>query len=129
MGIKFAPNWKTPDPYYTSRYGEYKDFLESVNQQQIMQALWLANGHFSHPWVREILQDALSGQGTHDVVIEQGVHQAENLMSGGFTLHFTMRNDRGRAYHLYIKQKTNGSIYINEISWVDRGVPKSDFYR
>jgi hypothetical protein len=129
MGIVFAENWKTADPWYTTRYGSYQVFLDSVNQQQVMQALWLANGHFTHPWVREILLDAGAGQGTHDVIVEQGIHQPENLKSGGFTLHFTIRNDRGRAYHMYIKQNNAGSIQIDEISWMDRGIPTSDFYR
>lgn len=127
MGIKFAPTWKQADPFYTRRHGEYQAFLDSVNQQQVMQALWLAKGHFMHPWVRELLEDASGNQ--HDLVVEQGVHQTENLRQGGFTLHFTVRSDRGRAFHLYIGQKDNGSIYINEISWVDRGAPKSDFFR
>ncbi|RUQ32216.1 MAG: hypothetical protein EKK68_06285 [Candidatus Competibacteraceae bacterium] len=117
MGIKFDPLWKVADPYYVYQFGDYQAFLDSVNQQQIMQALWMAVGHFRDPWVREILEDASSRQGLHDVIVEQGVHQPENLMSGGFTLHFTIRNDRGRAYHLYIKQKDNGTIYINEISF------------
>jgi hypothetical protein len=129
MGIQFSNDWNVADPYYVRQYGEYQAFLDSFNKQQIMQALWSAAGHFSHPWVDEILNDALSSQGTHDVIIEQGTHQTESLRSGGFTLHFTMRNDRGRAYHLYVKQRTNGSLYINEVSWMDRGVPKSDFYR
>ncbi len=127
MGIKFHPLWKVADPYYVSRFGDYQAYLESVSQQQIMQAFWLASGHFRHPWVREILADAGGPQGLHDVIIEQGLHQAENLMGGGFTLHFTMRNDRGRAYHLYVKQNDNGSIYINELSFMDRGRLVSDF--
>lgn len=129
MGVQFAPNWKLADPYYTQRYGEYQDFLDSVNQQQVLQALWMAKGHFAHPWVREILDDASGPQGKHDVLVEQGIHQVESLRSGGFTLHFTIRNDRGRAYHLYIGQNDKGTIYIKEISWVDRGLPQSDFYR
>jgi hypothetical protein len=129
MGIKFSADWKVANRNYVARFGEYQAFLDSFNQQQIMQALWSAAGHFSHPWVREILDDASSAQGTHDVIVEQGTHQTEDLRSGGYTLHFTMRNDRGRAYHLYIKQRANGGLYINEVSWVDRGVPKSDFYR
>lgn len=128
MGIKFHPLWKIADPYYVNHYGDYQAYLDSVNQQQIMQALWLGAGHFQHPWVREILADAGSRQGLHDVIIEQGLHQPENLMSGGFTLHFTMRNDRGRAYHFYVKQNDNGSIYINEISFMERGRSVSDFY-
>lgn len=127
MGIKFARDWKIADANYTRRFGEYQAYLDSVNQQQVMQALWLAKGRFRHPWVREILDDASLPQGRHDVIIEQGIHQAENLRSGGFTLHFTMRNDRGRAYHLYVSQNDSGSIYINEISWMDRGIPKSDY--
>jgi len=129
MGIKFDPSWKVADPYYVRRFGQYQAFLDSVNQQQIMQALWLAAGHFNHPWVREILEDAGGPQGVHDIIVEQGVHQPENLRDGGFTLHFTIRNDRGRAYHLYIKQKNNGSIYIDEISFMDYGRPTSIFYR
>ena len=127
MGIKFAPNWKIADTTYTRRFGDYQAFLDSVNQQQVIQALWFAKGRFTHPWVREILDDASLPEGKDDVIIEQGTHQAENLTGGGFTLHFTMRNDRGRAYHLYIKQNDTGSIYINEVSWMDRGIPKSDF--
>jgi hypothetical protein len=129
MGILFDPRWKIADPWYTQQYGDYQAFLDSVNQSQIMQALWMAAGRFQHPWVREILADAGSAQGVHDVVVEQGIHQPENLRSGGFTLHFTIRNDRGRAYHLYVMQRASGSIYINEISWYDHGAPRSEFAR
>lgn len=129
MGIKFAINWKVADISYTRRFGEYQAYLDSVNQQQVMQALWMAKGQFSHPWVREIIDDASQPQGRHDVVIEQGTHQAENLNGGGFTLHFTMRNDRGRAFHLYIRQRENGSIYIGEVSWMAGGIAQSDFPR
>jgi hypothetical protein len=104
MGIKFNNNWKVADPYYTRRYGNYQVFLDSVNQQQIMQAFWLAAGHYSNFFIKDLLNDAAASQGQKDVIVEQGVHQAEDLNSGGFILHFTVRNRFNRAYHFYIKQ-------------------------
>ena len=128
MGILFDPRWKIADPWSAARFGEYQAFLESVTQPQVMLALWSADGHFQHPWVCEILADANAAQGTHDVVVEQGVHQPEDLYSGGFALHFTIRNDRGRAYHMYVGQEEqSGVLVIKEISWVVRGVPYQDF--
>ncbi|ADW70955.1 hypothetical protein [Granulicella tundricola] len=131
MAIKFHPQWKIADPWYTQRYGSYQVFLDSVNQQQIMAALWAANGHFrGQPWVTEILQDAAStSQHSYDVTIEQGVHQPESYAGeDGFILHFTMRNSRGRAYHLYVKQKDNGALTINEISFMRNGAQVQVFY-
>jgi hypothetical protein len=125
MGVKFAANWKQADPYYTKKYGQYQAFLDSVNQQQIMQALWLAKGHFLKLPAAEILNDASS---TQDVTVEQGLHQTENLNSGGFTLHFTVRNSKGKAFHLYVAQRDNGSIYVQEITWGGKGGFQSDFY-
>lgn len=128
MGILFDPRWKIADPWYSMKYGEYQAFLDSINQTQVMLALWSADGHFQHPWVCEILADANAAQGIHDVIVEQGIHQPENLRTGGFTLHFTMRNDRGRAYHLYVSQKKDsGALVIDEISWAVKGVPYSDY--
>jgi hypothetical protein len=128
MGILFHQDWKKADPDYVRRFGNYQGYLDAVNQQQILQAMWAAAGAgFRDRWVREILSDASAAQGVHDVMIEQGTHQPENLRSGGFTLHFTMSNDRGRAYHLYIKQRDNGAIYVNEVSFMRSGHLFSDF--
>ncbi|WP_295391326.1 hypothetical protein [uncultured Thiodictyon sp.] len=129
MGILFDKDWKVADPTYSQRFGNYQVFLDSVNQQQVMLALWNAAGHFRHPWTREILDDAASPQGVHDVLVEQGVHQPEDLRQGGFTLHFTMRNDRGRAYHFYVQQNNSGQLSIIEISFMERGSLTSVYYQ
>ena len=129
MGIRFAPDWKMADPWYTQKYGEYQAFLDSISQAQVLQAFWAAVGRFYHPWVKELLQDASAPQGKFDVVVEQGIHQTEDMRQGGFTLHFTVRSSRGRAFHAYILQEQSGTFYINEFSFKEHGFFRSDFRR
>lgn len=120
MSIKFKPGWNMEKSKYKAKYGPYQAFLDSVNEVSVIYALQKATDHFREPWAVALLQEANGQQA--DVTVEQSTHQPEDtfdLQNGkqqGFTLHLTVRNSQARAFHLYIMQYNDGTIFINEIS-------------
>ncbi|MGB7443767.1 MAG: hypothetical protein WA919_22105 [Coleofasciculaceae cyanobacterium] len=126
MAIQFVNNWNQADPFYTQQYGYYQGFLDSIDEQQIRDGFADARGHFNNNVATALVDTAVNPNGL--VVVEQGVHQAEDLPQGGFTLHFTARHNQ-QAYHLYVGQRNNGSIYIRRITWRQNGQIRQDNYQ
>ena len=121
----FKPGWNQPIPKYEEKYGEYKAFLDTLNEAAIRKAFVRAKGAFSNTWVKKFIDEALS-QDPPMVTIEQGSHQPENLKSGGFCLHFTGRDSDGYAFHFYIIQDSAGNPVIFEVTYRDNGQTISD---
>ena len=119
--LKFKPGWNSEIAKYVHQFGPYKAFLMTLNEAAISKALFDTSGHFNNQWVRELVKIAMDPFDRHEVVIEQGTHQAENLRSGGFCLHFTGRDTYGFAFHFYIRQKMTGQAEIFEITYSDKG--------
>jgi beta-mannanase len=128
MPIQFRPGWNIANPYYTQHYGYYQGFLDSIDQNQIRNGLADAIGHFNNPVAQTLVNAANSNNPNNMVVVEQGVHQDEDLPTGGFTLHFTARYNQ-QAYHLYVGQRNNGSIYIRRITWRQNNQIVQDNYQ
>lgn len=59
------------------------------------------------------------------ITIDQGTHQAEDVDSGGFMLHFNARDSASKCFHLYVGQNNDGTLKIIEISYMDSGVKKA----
>lgn len=128
MTIMFAQDWNIANPYYTRNYGYYQGFLDSIDENQIRNALVDAVDHFQNHVAMNFVNAANLNNPNNIVVVEQGVHQDEDLPTGGFTLHFTARYNQ-RAYHLYVGQRNDGSTYIRRITWRENGQIVQDNYQ
>jgi hypothetical protein len=119
--IKYASGWNSEIASYANRFGSYKAFLESFDENSINVALCKAQSSFSDNWVKDLTKIAMDPFDNRTIWIEQGTHQAENLRSGGFCLHFTGRDNYGLAFHFYVKQALNGVPEIFEITFKRNG--------
>ncbi|MHC2068791.1 hypothetical protein ACYFX5_15090 [Bremerella sp. T1] len=119
MALKFKPGWNTELKKYADKYGEYQAFLDSFDEAGIAKALFDAKNRFNHPWCQSLIDVSMDPFSRRVFTIEQGAHQTENMRAGGFCLHFTGRDDKGSAFHFYVKQKDNGLPEIFEMSFKD----------
>ena len=118
MALNFNPGWNAPIPRTVARHGEYQAFLDTLTTVLIEQAFSDANSHFADPLVADFIRTAVASS-TQVYTIEQGTHQPEDLVHGGFCLHFTGRNSAGLAFHFYIVQNPNGTPKIFEVTYVN----------
>jgi hypothetical protein len=127
--LEFKDGWNVEIRRYANKYGAYAGYLESFDSKSIIIALWGAEGHFQDKWAKKFMNDA---RAIHDktrvVTIEQGAHQPEDCVGGGFKLHFTGRDADGFAFHFYITQLPDGTPHIGEITYKDNGQLKSCLY-
>lgn len=126
--IKYKPGWNLEIRSYANRFGAYQAFLSSFDENSINKAIFDAKGHFADQWIREFIDIAMDPFSPKVVTVEQGTHQAENMRAGGFCLHFTGRDHFGYAFHFYVKQLPTGLPRIFEVTYMDRGRPKSVYY-
>ncbi|HKQ78597.1 MAG TPA: hypothetical protein VJ810_33170 [Blastocatellia bacterium] len=80
-----------------------------------------AAGHFQDGLVKQFLDDAQNSDSGTIVTIEQGTHQPEDTTGGGFKLHFTGRDQNGKAFHFYVQQLNDGALYIPTITYMGKG--------
>lgn len=120
--LDFKKGWNLEIQKYASKYGHYAAYLESFDSKAIISALWDAKDHYHDQWTTKFFKNAQDiHDSAHVVTIEQGTHQPEDQIGGGFILHFTGRDADGVAFHFYIKQRQNGDPYIFEITYMDNG--------
>ena len=117
MAIIFKPKWNQEIKSYVKKYGEYQAFLNTLNEQMIKDAFIEAEKEFNDEAILSLIKIANNSDTTSNLIIEQGSHQPEDLENGGFCLHFTGRDSHKLAYHFYIMQRNDGSIYIIRISY------------
>lgn len=120
MALNFRPGWNAPIPHTVARYGEYQAFLDTLTTLLIEQAFSEANSHFANPVAADFIRTAVASS-TQVYTIEQGTHQPEDLVHGGFCLHFTGRNAANTAFHFYVTQNQDGTPRIFEITYVSNG--------
>jgi hypothetical protein len=95
---------------------ESEAFLACFNETDMRSAVQRAVAKFKHdPEVNKLLLDAI-GTGV-TITIDQGTHQAEDVATGGFMLHFDARRPDGKCFHLYVGQETNGLLKIISASY------------
>lgn len=121
--IEFKNGWNAEIPQYANRYGTYKVFLESFDENSISAALFGAQGHFSNVWVKNLIKIAMDPFDPKVVLVEQGTHQVEDTFGGGFCLHFTARDPDGFAFHFYINQSKTGLPQIMQVTYMQKGWP------
>lgn len=124
MALNFRPGWNAAIPRTVARYGEYQAFLDTLTTSLIEQAFRDANTHFADPVAADFIRTAVTSN-TQVYTIEQGTHQPEDLVHGGFCLHFTGRNTANTAFHFYITQNQDGTPRIFEITYVSNGQIRS----
>lgn len=95
---------------------ESQPFLACFGEADMRSAITSAVSKFKHDSeVNQLLLDAVGKNVT--ITIDQGTHQAEDLASGGFMLHFDARRPDKKCFHLYIGQEMNGQLKIIEASY------------
>ena len=91
-------------------------FLACFNETDMRGAVQGGVTQFKHdPEVNKLLNDAIGKSVT--ITIDQGSHQAEDLASGGFMLHFDARRPDRKCFHLYVGQESNGRLKIISASY------------
>ena len=113
MALKFAPGWDE----YKANYAGNQAYLDLFTEEQVSAALWRANGRTDD--LQQLINAAFKWD-NETVTIEQGPHQPQSVADsggtlGGFSLHFTARW-RGTAWHLYLLQKSSGSLEVEDWS-------------
>jgi hypothetical protein len=95
---------------------ESQAFIACFNETDMRAAVQGAVSKFKHDGeVNQLIMDAV-GTGT-TITIDQGTHQAEDVATGGFMLHFDARRPDKKCYHLYVGQETNGSLKVISASY------------
>jgi hypothetical protein len=125
VAITYKPLWNVEIQRYANKYGPYQAFLSAFNEVAINRAIFEAKGHFNDPWVKEFIDVAMDPFSKKIVTVEQGTHQTEDTVGGGYCLHFTGRDQYGYAMHFYIQQSRTGQPQIIEITYMENGAPKS----
>ena len=129
MSLIFKANWNVAKPAYVEKYGDYQAFLASFNERDLRHAFLEAEAatDFSDPTIKQLIATANSTAAGQSLTIEQGSHQPEDTVGGGFCLHFTGRL-AGKAYHFYVVQHPKtGKPLIFEISYMDKKQVVSDY--
>jgi|SRR5690348_1138673 len=143
MTMTFTPTWNQPKlgtvpvlgPNPTNKQVKNKQYIESNNQKRLDGAIFLSV--FNETDVRNAVQKAqgkFSGAdieiktlltnmigSTVNITIDQGTHQAEDVSTGGFKLHFDARRPDNLCFHLYVGQENNGELKLTEVSFMRGG--------
>lgn len=125
MPLTFKPGWDREKTSYANKFGTYQGFLDAFREVDIRRMIFDARNKYSHQWVKDFIRIANDPFSRENIQLEQGTHQTENLRGGGYTIHFTGRDHYGLAFHFYVKQQQNGTPYIFEISFSERGSIRS----
>lgn len=96
-------------------------FLTLFNETDVRNAVQKAQSSFNQEASINALLQMMIGN-THTVTVDQGTHQEEDAVGGGFMLHFDARRPGDNlCFHLYVGQNPNGSLKITEISYMSGG--------
>ncbi len=96
-------------------------FLTLFNETDVRNAVQKAQSSFNQENNINTLLQMMIGS-THVVTIDQGTHQEEDAVGGGFILHFDARRPGDNlCFHLYVGQNLNGSLKITEVSYMSGG--------
>lgn len=118
LGVRSKGQQKNLDYLLSNREKreESQAFLACFNEQAMRSAVQGATSKFKHDTeVNQLLADAIGT--TNTITIDQGTHQAEDLPTGGFTLHFDARRSDNKCYHLYVGQQSSGQLTIISASY------------
>lgn len=95
---------------------ESEAFLACFSETDMRSAVNGALTKFKHDGeVNKLLLDAVGTKVT--ITVDQGSHQAEDLSTGGFMLHFDARRPDNKCFHLYVGQETTGALKIISASY------------
>ena len=94
-------------------------FLTLFGETDVRNAIQKGHSSFNNAdgQVKDLLSKMIGSSET--ITIDQGTHQEEDLVSGGFKLHFDARRPDNKCFHLYVAQNNDGTLKIIEISYMN----------
>jgi hypothetical protein len=98
-----------------------KIFLEVFGETDMRNAIQMANSKFNNAdgQIKSLLNNMIGSDVL--ITIDQGTHQAEDVASGGFKLHFDARRPSdNKCFHLYVGQENSGTLILTEVSYMNR---------
>ncbi len=110
MALQFAPGWDE----YKRHYADNQAYLDLFTEENVAAAIWRSDGYADQNF--QALIDAAFKDDSQMVTVEQGPHQPENEVGGGFTLHVTARW-QGYACHMYLVQDNSGVLDVTDVTW------------